>query len=181
MAKRRRNNDNLIKSMDSLYRLCAETFVCLSFLALYGVYINGLTALRVILTGTVTAYIIRAVSSRIMKKDSQPGNLYALCTGMMISLMLPATSPLYLPVIGSAFAVLVVTVPFGSERKLMFIPAAAGFAFLCVCFPREVFAFAPVNIFSSSPTFGADSFIAAKSLAGMLKDGEGLGMGYRHH
>jgi len=74
----------------------------------------------------------------------------AVVTGVWIACMLPADllvkSTFPVPVyaaLGAVFAVLVVKIPFGGTMHAPFTPAAAGFAFLTVCFPKTVFDFLP--------------------------------------
>jgi len=73
-------------------------------------------------------------------------------------------APVYAAV-GAVFAVLVVKIPFGGTMHAPFTPAAAGLAFLTVCFPLTVFNYIPSA--DISPPYGA-------SLASMLQHGRSV-------
>jgi len=91
-------------------------------------------------------------------------------TGVWIACMLPAevkstfAAPVYAAV-GAAFAVLVVKIPFGGTMHAPFTPAAAGIAFLTVCFPKTVFNYLPSA--AAPPT-------NSQSLALMLQHGRSV-------
>lgn len=174
MARKRYNNDDLVRKTDPLFRYSLDTIVMMVPLLIAGCYLNGANAFAVAFWGVVSAVISEFVACKIMKKDSTVGDLSAAATGLAISLMLPATSPLYLPVIGSMFAILVAKVPFGGARRAPFLPAAAGFAFLCVCFPEAVFTYAPITVGASSPLFGSENFVEGISFGEMLSYGKSV-------
>lgn len=176
MAKKRKNvNDDLIYSPDILYRHSVDMLVVASALVFAGVYLNGLNALRTAFWSVLVSTVCETVACRITKRHDEKANvLYAAFTGLAVAIMLPATIPAYIVIIASAFSVLAVLVPFGSARKMPFVPAAAGICFVTVCFPKEVFAYAPINVGVSSPVYGSESFVAAESLTQMLSYGKSI-------
>ena len=177
MAKRKKySNDDLIRKTDPLYRYSLDTIIMMAPLLIAGCYLNGYNALRVAFWGIFSAVISEFAACKIMKKDSMVGDLSAAATGLAISLMLPAVCPSYVPIIGSAFAVLVAKIPFGGARRAPFVPAAAGFAFLCVCFPEAVFTYAPITVGTASPLFGSENFISATSFGEMLSYGKSVNL-----
>jgi electron transport complex protein RnfD len=64
-----------------------------------------------------------------------------LVTGMLIPLLLPASVRLEIVAAATIFALVVVKYPFGGVGQNVFNPAAGGFAFAALCWPREVFRF----------------------------------------
>ncbi len=177
LAKRNKySNEDLIRKVDPLYRYSLDTVIMMTPLLIAGCYLNGLNALRVTFWGVLSAVLFEFIACKIMKKDNTIGDLSAVSTGLAISLMLPAVCPSYIPVIGSAFAILVAKVPFGGARRAPFLPAAAGFAFLCVCFPDAVFTYSAVNIGVSSPIFGSEGFVAGTSFGEMLSYGKSVNL-----
>lgn len=174
LAKKRYDNDDLIRKTDPLFKYSLDTIIMMVPLLIAGCYLNGMNAFTVALSGFVSAVVSEFVACKIMKKDSTIDDLSAAATGLAISLMLPATCSWYIPVIGSAFAILAAKVPFGGARKAPFLPAAAGFAFLCVCFPEEVFTYAPITVGVSSPLFGSENFVEGISFGEMLSYGKSV-------
>lgn len=172
---RKTNNEMLINNPDILFKYSVDMLVITVSLLLAGFYINGFNAIRLALWSVLTSVLCEDIACRIMKRtDRKANNLYAAATGLAIALMLPATAPAYIAVSGCLFAVLAVMVPFGSARRIPFVPAAAGICFVTVCFPQEVFLYSAVNIGVSSPLSGADGFIPGESFGKMLTYGESV-------
>lgn len=59
-------------------------------------------------------------------------------TGMIIALLMPASVPYYIPVIAALFAILVAKFPYGGTGNNIFNPAAAGLAFVTLCFGDQL-------------------------------------------
>lgn len=66
-------------------------------------------------------------------------DLSPVVTGLLIAMLLPASVPYYICVIAGLFAILVVKQPFGGTGQNLFNPAAAGFAFVAICWPQQIF------------------------------------------
>lgn len=125
----------------------------------------GISAVYVTAVSVATAVICDAIASAVLGKRFRLKNLDSVFTGAAIAMMMPAGIPLYIPVIACAFAVLVAKVPFGGGINAPFVPAAAGFAFSCVCFKERIFDY--------SFATGA-KFLGSASIASMLAKGNSV-------
>ncbi len=65
----------------------------------------------------------------------------AAVTGLILPLIMPASVPYYVVATAAVFAVMVVKFPFGGTGYNLFNPAAAGFAFVSVCWSDKVFTY----------------------------------------
>lgn len=92
-------------------------------------------------------------------------------TGLICALLMPLNAPLWLPCVAGAFAILIAKAPFGSFGRTPFNPAAAGVAFVTLCWPELVFTFFDPAKPYSLPPFGACTFHVGESTAAVLKDG----------
>lgn len=113
---------------------------------------------RALLTGLVsvgTALLCEITGSLLTKEKKNENVLKALCTGLIIALMLPANVPLYIPFAAGVFAALTVKIPFGSESNSPFVPSAVGFAFVAVCFKEDVFTFGQGKAYMSATSVGS--------------------------
>ena len=139
-------------------------------LLLVGSYYYGANALRSAAVAALTAVLCELVAARLILHKRTIDDWNAVVTGVWIACMLPAavkstfSAPVYAAV-GAAFAVLVVKIPFGGTMHAPFTPAAAGIAFLTVCFPKTVFNYLPSA--AAPPPF-------SKSLALMLQEGRSV-------
>ena len=82
-----------------------------------GVITFGLHALWVILASVITAVLTELVFDKLTGKPDTWKDGSAAVTGLMLALTLSAETPLYAPVIGSIFAILVVKCAFGGLGK----------------------------------------------------------------
>lgn len=126
-------------------------------------YYCGERALRVLLVSVASAVLCDLAGGLLFYNKIVIKDLCSVFTGVAIAMMLPSSVPFYIPVIGSLFAIAAVKLPFGGAFNAPAVPAAAGFAFITVCFPEQVF------LFPTSATNASGQFVSGVSLAGMLR------------
>ncbi len=135
-------------------------------------YFYGARAVALILVSVFTAVICEALGKKLLRQPQSVTDLSAVTTGIFVALVLPASAPLWLPAIGSAFAVAVVKIPFGANSTLPFSPAAAGIAFLTICYPDLVFDYPRVSAGASALSGSAGS-----SLTHLLSQNTSISLG----
>ena len=137
--------------------------------ALMASFFYGVRALFVLGIAVTTALVTEALGCFLMKKEIPKGDWSPVVTGLILGLMLPAGVPYWVPSAGSAFAILVAKLPFGGTGRNIFNPACAGWAFLALSAPGEMFRFPHPALFGSvSPSY-APGFSPGVSPASMLK------------
>ena len=94
----------------------------------------GAHPLAVTAVSVVSCVFFEWLYRRLLKKSSSIGDLSAVVTGMLLAMVLPVNAPLYLPVVGSFFAIVVVKQLYGGIGKNFLNPALAGRAFLLACY-----------------------------------------------
>lgn len=139
-------------------------------LALMAVVNYGVRPLGIMALSVASAVVIERIGYAVMRRPSELGDFSAVFTGLAIALVMPASAPLWLPVAGVAFAIIVAKLPFGSAANAPFVPAAAGIAFLTVCWGDLLFTYPVVS--TSVAVTGAESFREGVSLAAMLRVGD---------
>ena len=102
--------------------------------AVIGVIVYGWHALFVILASIVAAVGSEALFCLITKRPLSIGDGSAAVTGMLLALSLSPSTPVIYPILGSAFAILVVKCCFGGLGKNFINPALAGRCFLLISF-----------------------------------------------
>lgn len=144
-----------------------------------GVYQFGLRALIILMVSTLTCAVTEYVYLACMGKKQQPYECSAIVTGLLIGMNMPATIPIWIPVVGSVFAIIVVKQLFGGLGQNFMNPALAARCFLFLCFADRMNTFA---IGQKSGTalinFGAaavDGISGATPLAA-LKAGESINL-----
>ncbi len=86
-----------------------------------------------------------------MKKTITIKDLSAVVTGLILALNLPSTVPLWLPVIGGLFAIIVVKQFYGGLGQNFMNPALAARCFLLISFTGRMTNFAFDGMTSSTP------------------------------
>ncbi len=128
----------------------------------WGVYKFGLGALWVILLSVASCVGFEFLYTKILGKPTTVGDLSAVVTGLILAMNLYSTAPWWLPVLGGAFAIIVVKMLFGGIGQNFMNPALGARAFLLISFPA---------IMSKLPVLGnivedtADSVASATSSA----------------
>ena len=127
---------------DSLRTDRAMLFVVIALLpsAIWGVYAFGMRALLVlvvsVLSSLLTEYILERIGGKFTLKDFS-----AAVTGLLIGMNMPPMVPLYIPVIASVFAMLVVKWTFGGLGANWMNPALAGRVFVFFSFSSQMSSF----------------------------------------
>jgi len=102
-----------------------------------GVYYFGLHSLYLMLASTATAVLVEFIIRKSRKKNAFPDGSAAI-TGLLLALTLPPRIPIWMAIVGSAFAIAIAKEAFGGLGYNIFNPALAGRAFLAICFPLKM-------------------------------------------
>ncbi len=153
-----------------------DMLIMLTAVTVVAVYHNGFRALLMIALSILMAVACEASVDLIRKrKPERLSDLSAVFTGAAIALMLPASAPMWLAPLGSAFAILVVKLPFGNAKTSLFVPAAAGFAFLSLTYKKLVFTYPSVSFDMNNVAMTDSDFVAGSSTAYMLSQRTSIG------
>lgn len=103
-------------------------------LALYGVWLFGFPALVTILASVVSCVVFESLFRLVTKQDIRAKDFSAAITGLLLAMILPPSTPVWMTILGSLFAVVVAKEFFGGLGANVFNPALTGRAFLVVSF-----------------------------------------------
>ena len=116
-----------------------------------GVCVNGFHALMVVLLSILTAVASEFAFDKLCHKPDTWKDGSAIVTGLMLALCLSPDSPLYLPIIGAMFAILVVKCCFGGIGKNFLNPALAARCFLLISFGTSMTRFTVDGVSCATP------------------------------
>lgn len=155
-----------IRSKETVKGVMGHVLIALMPATLWGVYIFGLNALFIILASIGAAVLTEYLIQRFMRKQKTTiGDLSAVVTGLLLAMNVPSTAPLWLPIIGSVFAIAIVKQAFGGLGHNFMNPALAARAMLMASWPVQM---------TNWVTPGADAVSTATPLA-IIKAGTDLG------
>ena len=132
--------------------------------ACVGIWNFGLRALLLIAISMAVCPLTEYLYEKGMKKPVTIADGSALVTGLLLAMNMPVQAPLWMPVIGGVFAILVVKQLFGGLGQNIMNPALAGRCFLLISFPGHMTNFAaPAAAHLVDTVSGATPLAAAKA------------------
>ncbi|CCQ98379.1 Electron transport complex, RnfABCDGE type, D subunit [[Clostridium] ultunense Esp] len=130
-----------IRSNESVQRIMLDVIIALTPAIIGSVYFFGLNALKLILISVASAMVFEAIIQKIFNKPITINDFSAIITGILIAFNLPASAPWWLPIMGSAFAIIVVKQFFGGLGSNFMNPALAARAMLLTSWPAHMSSF----------------------------------------
>jgi electron transport complex protein RnfD len=102
---------------------------------IFSVYLFGVRALIITLISILSSLVCEAVMQKMLGRKITVADSSAVLTGLLLAFNLPPGVPLWMPVIGSAFAIIFAKQLFGGLGYNFINPALAGRAFLMASWP----------------------------------------------
>ena len=105
---------------------------------LFGIWNFGVHALLVVLATVASSVFFEWLYDRLMHKKNTTTDFSAVVTGLLLALNMPPQIPIWMPILGSAFAIIVVKQLFGGLGQNFMNPALAGRCFLMISFAGKM-------------------------------------------
>ncbi len=112
---------------------------------IWGIYAFGIRALILVLVTVASCVGSELLYELFMKKPITVGDLSAAVTGVLLALSLPPNMPLWMPVVGGVFAIIIVKQLFGGLGKNFLNPALTARAFM-YCWPAAMTLFSNFGV-----------------------------------
>jgi len=117
----------------------------------YGVYQFGLNALLVIVATVVACAASEYLFEKAVKKPCTVRDLSAVVTGLILALNMPAGIPIWIPMLGGVFAIVVVKQLYGGLGQNFMNPALAARCFLLISFTGQMSSFTLDGVSQATP------------------------------
>ena len=134
-----------LRGKDTTARLMRDVILALLPALIVGVALQGVRALVVTLISVVAAVSAEGLYRSVTRQYFTLSDGSAALTGLLLAMTLPATVPLWIPVVGATFAIVVVKGLCGGLGHNIFNPALAARAFLMLFWPVHLVRFAPAG------------------------------------
>lgn len=166
-----------IKHSDNTRVLMADVLIALTPAYIWGIYKFGWRALTLGIIAMVACVLFEALTQFLLKRPITVGDLSAVVTGLLLVMNMPVTAPLWMPVVGAAFAIIIVKQLYGGIGKNVVNPALAARVFLFISFPSYMGDYSGIEdkpspfkivldtISSASPVDGVGSASPADAVA----------------
>ncbi len=125
-----------IKSGQTTQKIMFKVILALLPAGLAGIYIFGLSSLKVMLISVVSCVVSEAIFLKLRNRDPKTvldGS--ALLTGLLLAYNLPPEVPFWLPIVGGVVGIILGKQIFGGLGHNIFNPALVGRVFLQISWP----------------------------------------------
>lgn len=140
-----------VRSSLTTNKIMYQVLLALMPVTILGVLNYGMGALSVIVTAVVSAVASEALFNLITKKPQTIADGSAAVTGLMLALILPPELPLYVPALGSVFAIVFVKCLFGGLGRNFMNPALAARCFLLISYGAIVTVYKVDGVATATP------------------------------
>lgn len=127
-----------ISSVKTVRGIMLDVVISLLPATLAGIIIFGIRSLQLVLASVIAAVAAEAIYQKVAKKPVTVNDMSAVVTGLLLALTLPPDAPIWIPIIGSAFAIIVAKQIFGGLGTNFVNPALAGRAFIVAAWPLHM-------------------------------------------
>ncbi|MGN1008881.1 MAG: RnfABCDGE type electron transport complex subunit D [Butyricicoccus sp.] len=124
-----------IKADDDTRSLMLDVCLALIPALAVAIFTFGFRALVITVATILSCVIFEMLYCKAVHKPSTIGDLSAVVTGILIAFNVPVAAPIWMPVIGGAFAIIVVKMLFGGLGKNFMNPALGARAFMMASWP----------------------------------------------
>ena len=140
-----------VRSKNTTQRIMLDVFIALIPASAFGVYNFGVPALIRLLVGIFACVAFEAIYQKAMKKKVMVGDMSAAVTGLLLAMNIPSTLPIWMEVVGCAFAIIIVKQLFGGIGQNFMNPALAARCFLLLAYTRPMTDFVIDGVSAATP------------------------------
>ena len=158
-----------IRAEDSTRQIMLDVVIALMPALAISIFVFGWRSLSMTLVSVVGCVVFEALYQLIARRPVAVDDLSAVVTGILMAFTLPVAVPIWVVLLGDAFAIIIVKQLYGGLGRNFMNPALAGRAFLVVCFPAMLGAFTKIR--TTLPLFATPDAITAATPLVALKGG----------
>ncbi|MBE5944683.1 MAG: RnfABCDGE type electron transport complex subunit D [Lachnospiraceae bacterium] len=140
-----------VRSKDNTSDIMFDVIIALVPATIFGIWQFGSHAAILVAACMISAVLFEALYQYGMKKKITVSDCSAALTGLLLALNLPPTLPVWMAVVGSAFAIIIVKQLFGGLGQNFMNPALAARCFLVLTFGRFMTNFVIDGVTAATP------------------------------
>lgn len=130
---------------ENIKKIMRDVIIALIPALLGSLYFFGFRSLVLIITSAAFCVLFEYLWDKAVKKNNTTKDLSAIVTGILLAFSMPVNVPLYVIIVGDAFAIIVVKCFYGGIGQNFVNPALAARAFLLACWPVAMTSWVKVN------------------------------------
>lgn len=121
-----------VRSKETTATIMRDVMVALAPAALFGIYRFGFRAFLILLLSITSCVLSEYLYKKVRKIPSRGYECSAMVTGLLLGMNLSSDVPYWVPVLGGAFAIVVVKMLFGGLGRNLLNPALTAKCFLLI-------------------------------------------------
>ncbi len=162
-----------VRSKTSTKSIMYDVIIALMPAALFGIYNFGIKAAVLIAVCVATCVLTEYIWQKAMKLPLTVSDGSAALTGLLLALNLSATFPIWMAILGSVFAIIIVKQLFGGLGQNFMNPALGARCFLMVSFAGKMTSFTYDGVTGATPLAIIKNGDKATAVADLLAAGDG--------
>lgn len=160
-----------IRSHESIQGVMRDVLIALAPAAIMGIRYFGAKALVLMIVGIASSMFFEYIWQKGRRLPVTLNDLSAAVTGLLLAMNMPASAPFWMPIIGSAFAIILCKQLYGGLGQNFINPALTARAFLLASYPTEMTSWiSPIGHDAVTAATSLDAVTVATPLA-LLKSG----------
>ena len=140
-----------VRDNSSTRRIMLDVCIALFPACIFGIVNFGMRALAVLVVSVITCVVSEYLFEHFMHRPITVGDLSAVVTGLLLGMNMPHTIPLWIVMLGSVFAIIVVKQLFGGLGQNFMNPALAARCFLLISFAGRMTSFTYDGVTGATP------------------------------
>lgn len=123
-----------VRAKDRTNKIMLYVIIALLPATVFGIYNFGISALILVAAAIISAVVSEYIFNIITHRKQTISDLSAVVTGLLLALNVPSSLPVWMIVLGSAFAIIMVKMLFGGLGQNFMNPALGARCFLLISF-----------------------------------------------
>lgn len=157
-----------VRSKDTTQSVMMDVAIALIPSIIIGIYYGGWRAALVVALSVGSCVLCEFIYEKLMKLPVTVSDWSAVVTGLILACNLYSTAPIWLPILGGAFAIIVVKMLYGGLGQNFMNPACAARCFLLISFPSIMTSYPALDGVSSATPLTMLSSGETVSLSSLL-------------
>ncbi len=127
-----------IRSNETIQSVMRDVVIALMPAVIMGIVIFGYKAAILMVTSVISCLVFEALYQKLAKKPITITDFSAVITGLLLAMNMPSSAPVWLPIVGAFFAIVIVKQLFGGLGQNFMNPALGARAFLLASYPTKI-------------------------------------------
>ncbi len=127
-----------VKHWENGRTLMVDVIIAMLPALIWAVYLFGWRALTLTVISVASCMVFEFLAQKALRRPITVLDFSCVVTGILLAFNLPVSTPLWIPVMGAFFAIVVVKQLFGGIGKNIVNPALAARVFLFTAWPNEI-------------------------------------------